>query len=128
MSLKHYLYPITKLLDYLRERNIVMQATSALIDSIPDEVKSLATLSKRSPEQVLIRYLCQKGIQVMIPTSSISSIVSPKDLTFSINSNEMRQLAQLDRAERRFYCKMTATVENKYYPKSWTREPGFATA
>jgi len=117
-----------ELLDYLRKHNIVMQATSSLVETIPDEVKTLATLNKRTQEQVLTRYLCQKGIQVMIPTSSISSIISPKDLAFSINSGETHLLAKLDRAERRFYCKVTATVENKYYPKSWTREPGFANA
>ena len=117
-----------ELLDYLRKKNIVMQASSVLVDSIPDQVKSIATLSKHTVEEVMVRYLCQKGIQVITPTSSTANIISPSKLIFSINTNESKVLASLDKRQRQFYCKMTATVENKYYPKSWTREPGFAEA
>ena len=117
-----------ELLDYLRKKNIVMQASSVLIESIPDQVKSIATLNKHTADEVMVRYMCQKGIQVIIPTSSMANIVSPSKLIFSINTSESKVLATLDKRQRQFYCKMTATVENKYYPKSWTREPGFAEA
>ena len=116
------------LLDYLREKNIVMQAYSVLTEEIPDQVQTIATLNKRTVRQVMARFFCQKGIQIMIPTKSTADIIPPKSLVFSINSSESKQLETLDKNERKYYCKMTATVENKYYPKSWTREPGFANA
>ena len=65
---------------------------------------------------------------VLSKADTIEDIISPSDLMFSINTAEMKSISGLDCQQRKKYYKMTAIVENKYYPKSWTREPGFSTA
>ena len=48
------------LLDYLREKNIVMQTSSVYVQDIPDEVNNLAAQNKRTANQIIARFLCHR--------------------------------------------------------------------
>ena len=57
-----------------------------------EEIQKLATLNNTTSKHVIARYFCQMGIQILIPAGDKQDIISPNDLIFSINGNEMDTL------------------------------------
>ena len=49
-------------------------------------------------------------------------------LGFALSGEEMKKIENLDKTQRFQYFKNTSVVENRNYPKSWTKEKGFGDA
>ena len=95
---------------------------------IPEIVEILGKNYTKTGNEVLIRALCQRGIQVILDCRNTSEIIAPKDLGFSLSETEVKSIEDLDVKKRFQYFKTTSVVENRNYPKSWTKEPGFGDA
>ena len=49
-------------------------------------------------------------------------------LGFALSGEEMKKVENSDETQRFQYFKNTSVVENRNYPKSWTKEKGFGDA
>lgn len=89
-------------LSYLKEQGIQMQAWSPLSagqnDLFHNEVLCrIGTTHGKSPAQVVLRWLTQRGIVPLVKSSNPQRMKENLDIfDFTLSENEMRQIAKLD--------------------------------
>jgi len=125
----HFLHNQQRLATYLREQNIMMTANTCIppVDA-PETIIEIGKLTYHSAREVMVRFLCQSGIQVVMDASKMTDVIPRGRLAFALSGEEMEHIKSLTESKRFQYFKTTSVVESKNYPKSWTREKDFGNA
>lgn len=112
--------------DYLREQHILMQAWSPLAAGQGDllhhpVICNIAQKHHKSPAQVILRWLLQRGILPLVKTSNPQRMQENLDVfDFTLTPSQMQEIKELDKGHTCFMPRNTGNAVTSFLTQAMT--------
>lgn len=111
---------------YLKKQNILMQAWSPLAAGQEDllnniTIGAIAKRHRKSPAQIVLRWLLQRGILPLVKTSNVQRMKENLAVfDFELTEQEMQEIAELDKGHTCFMTRNTGKVVTDFLTTATT--------